>query len=124
MAGLTAEQVALVHTNGILQDVGKIGVPDAILKKTGRLEAEERRVMETHPALGKVIVRKAHKRVASLPGARHYYERWNGKGCPDGLQGEQVPYPAHIPALADTFDAMTPARTAKGCPGRWRGAGT
>jgi len=95
---------------GTLHDVGKIGVPDAVLKKPGRLDAEERRIMETHPALGEVIVRKAPKLVASLPGVRHHHERWDGGGYPDGLQGEQIPRLARILALADSFDAMTSDR--------------
>jgi len=66
--------------------------------------------METHPALGEVIVRKAPKLVASLPGVRHHHERWDGGGYPDGLQGEQIPRLARILALADSFDAMTSDR--------------
>ena len=108
--GLTDSEVALVHMTGTLHDVGKIGVPDAILKKPGRLEDEERRIMETHPALGEVIVRKAPKLAAALPGVRHHHERWDGGGYPDGLQGEQIPFLARILALADTFDAMTSDR--------------
>ena len=109
-AGLTADEVALVHMTGTLHDVGKIGVPDAILKKPGRMDDEERRVMETHPALGEVIVRKAPKLAAALPGVRHHHERWDGGGYPDGLAGEQIPLLARILALADTFDAMTSDR--------------
>jgi len=108
--GLTDDEVGLVHTTGTLHDVGKIGVPDAILKKPGRLEPEERQIMETHPALGEVIVRKAPKLVATLPGVRHHHERWDGRGYPDGLQGEQIPRVARLLALADTFDAMTSDR--------------
>ena len=108
--GLTEDEIALVHMTGTLHDVGKIGVPDAVLKKPGRLDAEERRIMETHPALGEVIVRKAPKLVASLPGVRHHHERWDGGGYPDGLQGEQIPRLARILALADSFDAMTSDR--------------
>jgi len=109
-AGLTEDEVVLAHTTGTLHDVGKIGVPDAILKKPGRLEPEERQIMETHPALGEVIVRKAPKLVASLPGVRHHHERWDGRGYPDGLRGERIPRLARILALADTFDAMTSDR--------------
>ena len=108
--GLTGDEVALVHMTGTLHDVGKIGVPDAILKKPGRLDDEERRIMETHPALGEVIVRKAPKLVAALPGVRHHHERWDGSGYPDGLEGEQIPLLARLLALADTFDAMTSDR--------------
>ena len=109
-AGMTDDEVALVHMTGTLHDVGKIGVPDAILKKPGRLDDEERQIMETHPALGEVIVRKAPKLVAALPGVRHHHERWDGGGYPDGLAGERIPRLARILALADTFDAMTSDR--------------
>jgi diguanylate cyclase (GGDEF)-like protein len=108
--GMTDAEVDLIHITGTLHDVGKIGVPDAILKKPGRLEAEERQVMETHPALGEVIVRKAPQLAATLPGVRHHHERWDGKGYPDGLQNEQIPQMARILAVADTFDAMTSDR--------------
>ena len=108
--GMTDDEVALVRMTGTLHDVGKIGVPDAILKKPNRLDPEERRIMETHPALGEVIVRKAPKLAAALPGVRHHHERWDGGGYPDGLAGEQVPFLARILALADTFDAMTSDR--------------
>ena len=66
--------------------------------------------METHPALGEVIVRKAPKLAATLPGVRHHHERWDGGGYPDGLAGEQIPPLARILAVADTFDAMTSDR--------------
>ena len=108
--GMTEDEVALVQMTGTLHDVGKIGVPDAILKKPGRLDSEERRIMETHPALGEVIIRKAPKLAAALPGVRHHHERWDGGGYPDNLQGEQIPFLARILALADTFDAMTSDR--------------
>lgn len=108
--GMSEEDVALIHITGTLHDVGKIGVPDAILQKPGRLDDEERRVMETHPVLGEVIVRKAPQLAATLPGVRHHHERWDGKGYPDGLSGESIPYMARVLALADTFDAMTSDR--------------
>ena len=108
--GLTDAETDLVHVTGTLHDVGKIGVPDAILKKPGRLEPDERQIMETHPALGEVIIRKAPKLADSLPGVRHHHERWDGKGYPDGLAGERIPRVARLLAVADTFDAMTSDR--------------
>lgn len=108
--GLSKADVDLVFTAGSLHDVGKIGVPDAILKKAGRLTDEERAVMETHPVLGEVIVRKAPQLAATLPGVRNHHERWDGKGYPDGLAGENIPLIARILAVADTFDAMTSDR--------------
>ena len=108
--GLPRADVDLVFTTGTLHDVGKIGVPDAILKKPGHLSDEERTVMETHPALGEVIVKKAPQLSATLPGVRSHHERWDGKGYPDGLSGENIPLLARVLAVADTFDAMTSDR--------------
>lgn len=108
--GLSRAEVELVYMTGTLHDVGKIGVPDSVLKKPGRLEAEERAVMETHPALGEVIVRKAPQLAAALPGVRHHHERWDGNGYPDRLAGTDIPLVARLLALADTFDAMTSDR--------------
>ncbi len=108
----------LIQMAATLHDVGKIGVPDAILKKPGRLTDEERTVMETHPVLGEVIIRKAPALAAILPGVRHHHERWDGQGYPDKLAGETIPFQARILAIADTFDAMTSDRPyRKGLPG-------
>lgn len=107
----------LVYRTGTLHDVGKIGVPDSILKKPARLEEDERAIMETHPVLGEVIVRKAPQLEDTIPGVRHHHEAWNGKGYPDGLAGEDIPYVARLLAVADTFDAMTSDRPyRKGLP--------
>lgn len=108
--GLHAEEVELIRITGTLHDVGKIGVPDAILQKSGRLSDEERQIMETHPVLGEVIVRKAPALADTLPGVRGHHERWDGKGYPDGLSEESIPLMARVLALADTFDAMTSDR--------------
>jgi diguanylate cyclase (GGDEF)-like protein len=103
-------EVELVYRTGTLHDVGKIGVPDAVLKKPGPLTAEERAIMETHPALGEIIVMKVPQLQDTLPGVRHHHERWDGKGYPDGLAGEDIPRLGRILAVADTFDAMTSDR--------------
>lgn len=108
--GLSRAEVELVYMTGTLHDVGKIGVPDSILKKPGSLEPEERAVMETHPGLGEVIVRKAPQLAPALPGVRHHHERWDGGGYPDRLIGTDIPLVARLLALADTFDAMTSDR--------------
>ncbi|HEX5323632.1 MAG TPA: HD domain-containing phosphohydrolase [Capsulimonadaceae bacterium] len=115
--GLAQEMVDLVHTAGTLHDVGKIGVPDGILNKPGRLDEAERKIMETHPVLGEVIVRKAPQLAATLPAVRHHHERWDGTGYPDRLEGEAIPYIARLLALADCYDAMTSDRPyRKGLP--------
>jgi diguanylate cyclase (GGDEF)-like protein len=108
--GRSQAEIDLIYRTGTLHDVGKIGVPDAILKKPDKLTDEERAVMETHPVLGEVIVRKAPQLEDTLPGVRHHHERWDGRGYPDGLAGERIPYMARVLALADTYDAMTSDR--------------
>jgi diguanylate cyclase (GGDEF)-like protein len=108
--GLTPEQVDQVYTAATLHDVGKIGIPDRVLQKAGRLSPEEQRLMETHPVLGEVIVGKVPQLANTLGGVRSHHERWDGHGYPDGLSGEQIPLVARILALADTFDAMTSNR--------------
>lgn len=115
--GLSQDMVELIHTAGTLHDVGKIGVPDGILNKPGRLDDSERKIMETHPVLGEVIVRKAPQLAATLPAVRHHHERWDGSGYPDRLTGENIPYIARLMALADCYDAMTSDRPyRKGLP--------
>lgn len=108
--GLSANEIDLIYTTGTLHDVGKIGVPDSILKKPSRMSEEEREVMETHPVLGEVIVRKAPQLAPTLPGVRNHHERWDGKGYPDKLAGNAIPFIARILAVADTYDAMTSDR--------------
>ena len=108
--GLSDSEVEVIRIAGTLHDVGKIGVPDAILSKVGRLTDIERDIMETHPVLGEVIVRKAPQLGAMLPGVRNHHERWDGRGYPDGLKGLEIPLIARIIALADTFDAITSDR--------------
>jgi HD-GYP domain-containing protein (c-di-GMP phosphodiesterase class II) len=92
----------------LLHDLGKIGIPDAILLKPGPLTEEERAVIRTHPALGERIV----TRIPSLGAVPReviacHHERWDGSGYPAGLAGEQIPLPARMFALADSWDAMT-----------------
>lgn len=108
--GDTPEMVDRVFRCGTLHDVGKIGVPDAILKKPGRLDPDEQRIMETHPVLGELIAGKVPQLADLLPGVRNHHERWDGRGYPDRLAGEHIPYVARILALADSYDAMTSDR--------------
>ncbi|MHB8637500.1 MAG: HD domain-containing phosphohydrolase [Fimbriimonadaceae bacterium] len=129
--GADARVVDLVLRAGTLHDVGKIGVPDAVLQKPGRLDDEENRVMQAHPVLGELIVAKVPQLAELLPGIRHHHERFDGKGYPDRLAGPDIPRVARFLAIADSFDAMTSDRPyRKGMP--WetalseieRGAGT
>jgi diguanylate cyclase (GGDEF)-like protein len=108
--GCSADFAELVYLAGTLHDVGKIGIPDAILGKKGRLTEEEFEVMKTHPSQGEVIIGKVPQLTRLIPGVRHHHERWDGGGYPDGLAGENIPLMARLLAVADTFDAMTSDR--------------
>lgn len=94
----------------LLHDVGKIGVPDAILRKAGPLDAHERQIMDTHPEIGHRIVGQAG--FSPLVGeiVLTHHERWDGTGYPRGLRGEQIPLPTRLFAVADSLDAMTSDR--------------
>jgi len=108
--GAEQSEVEKVLRCGTLHDVGKIGVPDAILQKSSCLDAEETRVMQSHSVLGEFIVGKVPQLSELLPGVRHHHERYDGGGYPDGLKGEAIPRIARFLAVADTFDAMTSDR--------------
>jgi HD-GYP domain-containing protein (c-di-GMP phosphodiesterase class II) len=109
--GLSTPALRLLEFAALTHDVGKIGVPEATLRKAGGLTAKEWVEMRRHPVVSAEIV--AHmsdfREVAAV--VRHHHERYDGGGYPDGLQAERIPYLARIIALADTFDAMTTKRT-------------
>ena len=94
----------------LLHDIGKIGIPDAVLNKPGPLNDEEWAVMKTHPVIGESIVAPLKLLGDAVKIIRHHHERWDGKGYPEGLAGEETYLPARIFMLADTFDAMTTDR--------------
>jgi len=108
--GASEREIELAYRAGTLHDVGKIGVPDAVLQKPGKLTEEEREVMETHTVLGELIVKKAPQLEDTLPAIRSHHERWDGTGYPDKLKGEDIPKLARVIALADAYDAMTSER--------------
>lgn len=108
--GLSDEQKHALRLAGLVHDVGKIGIPDEILLKPGALDAAEYATMKQHAVLGAVML-------AALPGmeqialiVRYHHERWDGRGYPDGIAGEQIPLLARILAVADAFSAMTADR--------------
>lgn len=107
---LPAEQMEALTTGALLHDVGKIGVPDVILQKSGRLTEEEYTVIKRHPALGVEIITPVKELAPALPVVRHHHERFDGRGYPDGLSGEDIPLIARIVAVADAFDSMIRAR--------------
>lgn len=108
--GYDAETVETVRMAGLLHDIGKIGVPDAILGKPGKLTEEEFAEMRKHPELGYRILRGVRQFNNLLPGIRHHHESWDGSGYPSGLIGEEIPKVARVLAVADAFDAMTSDR--------------
>jgi response regulator RpfG family c-di-GMP phosphodiesterase len=93
-----------------LHDVGKVGVPEAVLNKPGPLNAEESAQVRQHPAIGERILSPIIRRPAILAGIRGHHERLDGKGYPDGLKGEQIPFLARLIAVPDCFDALTSSR--------------
>lgn len=115
--GLDEGTVQAVRNGGILHDIGKIGVSEAILTKPEPLTEQERRHMEEHPVIGARIVSQMRFAQEVAPIVRHHHERWDGQGYPDGLIGEEIPVGARVVAIADSYDAMMtdrPYRTALG----------
>lgn len=107
--GLDKRSVSKIEATGLLHDVGKIGMPDNILGKPGRLTDEEMEKVKEHPALSAHILRSTILK-DMVPAVRGHHERWDGNGYPDGLKHEEIPLEARILAVADTFDAMTTDR--------------
>jgi putative nucleotidyltransferase with HDIG domain len=103
-------ELEALEWGGLLHDVGKIGVPDNVLKKPERLTREERMIMNSHPVLGAEIIAPVTKLAAELPIIRHHHEWYNGSGYPDRLIGDEIPKLARVLHVADAFEAMTAAR--------------
>ena len=108
--GLSPGDVDLIGQAGLLHDIGKIGIPEAVLRKPGRLDAEEWSVMRNHPLIGAQIVAPFDFFTGGAQMIRHHHERWDGSGYPDGLAGEEIPVGARIIAVADVYDALTSNR--------------
>ena len=104
------EQNAL-YKGGILHDIGKIAIPDAILNKPGRLTPEEFTTIRTHPDRGEKICKPLNSMKAALSIIRYHHEKLDGSGYPDGLKGDQVPVVARIMAIVDVYDALTTNRS-------------
>jgi len=107
---LSDDQLELIKIGGPLHDIGKSGIDDAILRKPGRLTAEEYAVMQTHTTKGAEILSSIPEMEPIIPIVRNHHERWDGTGYPDRLVGEEIPLLARIVAVADAFDAMTSNR--------------
>jgi len=108
--GLDQEQKNVLNWASILHDVGKIGIPESILNKPGKLDDDEFEIIKAHPLKGYTILRPLDQLEASLPGILYHHERYDGQGYPRGLQAEEIPLAARIIAIADTFDAISSNR--------------
>lgn len=110
---LENKAIRTLERASILHDVGKIGIPDSILLKPGKLTEDEWEVMRTHPIVGEEICHPLRSLSDVCPIIRYHHERWNGSGYPDGLMGDSIPYLARVFQILDAYDAMTSARPYK-----------
>ena len=110
-SGYDQEAQDRIFMMGLLHDVGKIGVPDAVINKPGRLTREEFALIKVHPVMGARILQTIDEMPELVTGARYHHERYDGKGYPDGLAGTEIPEEARIIAVADAYDAMTSNRS-------------
>ncbi len=99
-----------LHIASLLHDIGKIGVPEYILNKEGKLNEQERNMINEHPMIGVTILKSIKELEGSLLGVKYHHERYDGSGYPEGLKGEEIPLIASIISVADSFDAMTTDR--------------
>ena len=109
--GLPEEQLKILRIGGLFHDIGKIGIPDSILQKEAKLTDDEYSEIKNHPSIGAHILGAASIFKDIIPIVKHHHERYDGRGYPSGLAGENIPYLARIAAVADTFDAMTSKRS-------------
>ncbi len=108
--GLSEVECDRVYLTGLLHDIGKIGVPDSVLLKNGKLTDEEFDLIKKHPVIGYNVLSHLDEISYVLPGVLHHHESLDGKGYPSGLKGIEIPFEARILAVADSFDAMTSTR--------------
>lgn len=107
---LSEESCQEIYLAGVLHDVGKIGIPDHVLLKPGKLDSEEFAIVQKHPEIGFKIIDELGKLKFVLPGVLYHHERFDGMGYPHRLKGEEIPLMARVLAVSDAFDAMTSSR--------------
>lgn len=108
--GIAGEELEIMHIAGHLHDIGKIGVPDKILNKRGKLTDNEWKAIKRHPEIGSNILNNSGKLKIISKLVLHHHERWDGKGYPHGLSGKDIPLGSRIIAICDSIDAMTSQR--------------
>jgi putative two-component system response regulator len=111
--GLSEDQLAALYRGGFLHDVGKIGIPDAVLLKPGALTADEYTQIKEHPVIGDRLCGEMRSLRQVRPIVRHHHERLDGSGYPDSLRGDAIPLVAQIMGIVDVYDAVTTARPYK-----------
>lgn len=104
----------LLMISALCHDIGKIGIPDSILKKASLLSSEEYQEMKLHPTIGSNIISHLPNAQKIISGVKYHHEKWDGTGYPEGLAGEDIPFFGRIVALADVFDAMVSGRSYSG----------
>lgn len=112
--GYRGNRLDNIYMMGLLHDVGKIGVPDAIINKPAKLTDEEFEIIKNHPVMGARILRSIKEMPSLVTCARWHHERYDGRGYPDGLKGKEIPEEARITAVADAYDAMSSKRSYRG----------
>ncbi len=110
---LPEEQVTALRRAGVVHDIGKVAVPDAILLKPAALTVEERLIIQEHPVVGERICQPLRSMHLVLPIIRHHHEKMDGTGYPDGLRGEDIPLTARVLQIVDVYDALTTVRPYK-----------
>jgi putative two-component system response regulator len=113
--GLSQADLDILKVGGLVHDIGKIGIPEAILSKPGPLNSEETRIVEQHPIIGEQICAPLKSLRHVLPSIRNHHERMNGTGYPDGWRGEQIPLTVRIIQIVDVCDALTSDRSYRHC---------
>lgn len=111
---LTEDEIDQVRSGALIHDVGKIGIPDSILKKPDRLTQEEWNIMKTHPNIGADLIKNLEMYTDVVDIVRHEHEHWDGQGYPQGLEGDEIPLGARIIAVADAYHALTTDRPYRG----------
>jgi HD-GYP domain-containing protein (c-di-GMP phosphodiesterase class II) len=108
--GFTEEEIVHIRRGSILHDIGKMGIPDQILRKPGPLTDEERQIVMQHPGTAYNLLKQISYLEKALDIPHSHHEKWDGTGYPRGLKGEEIPLPARIFAIVDVWDALTSDR--------------